>query len=183
MTERDFRGVYIKSALEKKLTLCITEIGSNLMEILTEKINRIYVGKCIEEGFIKPSSINILNYSSGVVHGEHVEFVVVFNCMICLPVERQKVKCNIKSMTKAGIHAEVRDKDIVPLHIFVAKDHHVRDNYFKELEAKKDVENIEIVVQIIGVRYEINDPYICAIAKLIKNEEEPKKNKIEIHEE
>jgi DNA-directed RNA polymerase subunit E'/Rpb7 len=158
------------------------------MEILTTRINETFVGKCIEEGFIKPNSINILSYSPGIVHGDNIEFVVVFQCMICLPVERQRIKCTIKSITKAGIHAEVKEKDITPLHIFVAKEHHTKDNYFKELESNKDIENLEIVVQVIGIRFEINDPYICVIAKLIKKDDENKKDddnrkKIEIHEE
>lgn len=184
MTDKGFRGIYIKSALEKKVHLNITEIGSNVLEIITEKINSTLVGKCIEEGFIRPNSINILSYSSGIVKGENVEFVVIFQCMICHPVERQRIKCYIKSITKAGIHAEVKENDIVPVHIFVAKDHHMKDSYFRELESNKEVESMEIMVQVIGIRFELNDPYICAIAKLMKPEgEEIKKQKIEIMKE
>ena len=184
----NIRGVYINSVLEKKIILNITEIGSNVIEILTQKINDNFVGKCIEEGFIKPNSINILSYSSGIVHGENVEFTVIFQCMICLPVERQRIKCTINSITKAGIHAEIKEKDVTPIHIFVAKEHHIKDNYFKELESNKEIENLEIIVQVIGIRFEINDPYICVIAKLIKKDNENKKDeenkkKIEIHEE
>lgn len=180
----NIRGVYINSALEKKIILNITEIGSNVIEILTQKVNDIFVGKCIEEGFIKPNSINILSYSCGIVHGENIEFTVIFQCMICLPVERQRIKCSVKSITKAGIHAQVKEKDVTPLHVFVAKEHHIKDNYFKQLESDKDIEGVEIIIQVIGVRFEINDPYICVIAKLIKKDEQSGGNKkIEIHGE
>ena len=66
----------------------------------------------------------------------------------------------------------------------MAKEHHIKDNYFKQLESDKDIEGVEIIIQVIGVRFEINDPYICVIAKLIKKDEQSGGNKkIEIHGE
>ena len=40
------------------------------------------------------------------------------------------------------------------------------DNVIKYLND----EDVEIIIQVIGVRFEINDPYICVIAKLIKKD-------------
>jgi hypothetical protein len=157
-------GVYIKSVLSKKVVLSITEVGSNTKKILEEKITSGVEGKCIAEGFIRPGSIRVLSYSSPVVHGDAVEFQTIFECMICHPIEGMKIECVSKTITKAGIHAQVMDaNEVVPVTIFIARDHHNTDKHFNTIK-----ENMEIVVKVIGVRYELNDPYICVIGQLIE---------------
>ena len=75
-----------------------------------------------------------------------------------------EVVCRVKNITKAGIHAEVRDnEDNVPITVFVARDHNYTNKMFDEVE--KDT---SIRVKIIGVRFELNDPSITAIAYLLK---------------
>ena len=162
-TEKIF-GVYIKSILTKKTILSITEIGSNTKKILEEKITSGVEGKCIAEGFIRPGSVRIISYSSGVVNADNVEFQTVFECMICHPVEDMKIECTSKTITKAGIHAQVVDmNDVIPVTVFIARDHHNTDKHFNTIK-----ENMDIVVKVIGIRYELNDPYICVIGQLIE---------------
>ena len=159
-------GVYIKSVLEKKVVLTINEIGSNIKEVLENKLSELIEGKCITEGYIKPKSIELLTHSSGIICTDQIEYNVVFECMICFPVEGQKVECVSKTITKAGIHAEVIDNDKnVPIHVFIAKDHHTMDSYFTSIR-----EDMNLVVRVIGIRYELNDPYVCVIAKLLNPE-------------
>jgi hypothetical protein len=92
-----------------------------------------------------------------------VEFQVVFECLICNPVEGQIVECTTKSITKAGIHAEVMtDRKFIPMKIFVARDHNYANRMFGDVK-----EDETISVRIIGKRFELNDPYIVAIASLM----------------
>ena len=168
-------GIYIKSLLEKKITLSITEIGSNINEILEQKIKDLIEGKCINEGFVRPNSVRIVSNSAGLIQSDYIDFVVLFECMVTYPVEGQKIDCKSKTITKAGIHAEVMDKDIIPIHIFVAKEHN-NDFYFNSIK-----EDVNIRVRVIGVRFELNDPYICVIGKLIDpSKEKPSDNIIKI---
>jgi DNA-directed RNA polymerase subunit E'/Rpb7 len=161
--ERKVYGVYMKSMLDKKVSLHITEIGKSVKQNLEIKISNDISGKCIDEGYIKPQSVKVINYSSGNVNGEYVEYQVTFECMICLPVEGMMVECTCKSVTKAGIHAEVIDpQGYTPLTIFVARDHH---HLNERLSSVKEGETI--TVRVIGIRFELNDKYICAIAKLM----------------
>ena len=162
----DVFGIYIKSVLEKKISLDITEIGANIKQILENKLCEKYQGKCIPEGFIKPGSIKITAFSNGIIITDNIEYHVIFECFICNPVESQLIECTSKTITKAGIHAEVKDDNTIPLQIFIAKDHHIMDYYFSTIK-----ENMSILVKVIGVRYELNDPYICVIAKLSNNSE------------
>jgi len=176
--EQKIYGVYNQGLLTKKIHLSIREIGKNIKKILEERISDVYQGKCIDEGFIKPGTISLMTYSSGVVNGEYVEFQVIFDCMICNPVEGMLVECNAKTITKAGIHAVHTDKDgVSPLTVFIARDHHNTNAYFNSIK-----EDTNITVKIIGVRYELDDEYICAIASLPSKtiQQDEKKTKIKI---
>jgi len=161
--QREIYGVYIKSLLTMKVMLTITEVGKNIKQNLERMISKRTEGRCIAEGFIRPGSISVITYSSGTVNNEKVEFQTTFECMVCHPVEGMLIECDTKTITKAGIHAEVVDKNgVVPITVFVARDHHFSDRHFSEIK-----ENMKIVIRVIGVRFELNDPYICVIGKLV----------------
>jgi len=169
-------GVYIKSMLEKKVYIPITQIGNNIEEVLTKKINNVFSGMCISEGFVKPDSAILIKHSSGIIQNEDIEFVVLFECMVAHPVEGQIIECTSKTITKAGIHAHVIDGEHIPVHVFIAKDHHTKDDHFNSIK-----EDMSLKVKIIGIRFELNDPHICAIGKLLDKENEiiriPKKKR------
>lgn len=156
-------GVYINSMLTQKVSLKITEIGRNMKENLERIVVFRNEGKCIPEGFVRPNSVKILQYSSGSINGDYIDFQVVFTCYLCHPVEGMLIECTAKTITKAGIHAEVvTDGNVIPVTVFIARDHHYTNEYFNSI-----TENAEILVEVIGVRFELNDPYICVIAKLL----------------
>jgi DNA-directed RNA polymerase subunit E'/Rpb7 len=162
--EKKEYGVYINSMLSKRVVLKITEIGQKLRQNLEKKIKYSIEGKCITEGFIRPKTVEIVSYSCGLVKDDHIEFHVIYQCLVCNPIKDMEVVCRVKNITKAGIHAEVRDnEDNVPITVFVARDHNYTNKMFDEVE--KDA---IIRVKIIGVRFELNDPSITAIAYLMK---------------
>jgi len=164
-TEQKIYVVYIPSVLNKKIVLSINEIGKQVKQNLEKTISKNMEGRCIKEGFIQNGSIKVLSYSSGNINGEKIEFQTVFECMVCHPVEGMLIECNIKTLTKAGVHAEVVDKNgNIPIIVFVARDHHFKDHLFSEIK-----ESQKILVKVIGVRFELNDPHICVIAKLIED--------------
>lgn len=156
-------GVYTKSLLNMKVALSMNEVGQNIKQNLERMISKRTEGKCIAEGFIRPNSIKIISYSSGIVSNDFIEFQTVFECMVCYPVEGMLMECDTKTITKAGIHAEVTDEDgNMPVTVFVSRDHHFTDKYFATVK-----ENAKITVRVIGVRFELNDPYICVIGALV----------------
>jgi DNA-directed RNA polymerase subunit E'/Rpb7 len=162
--ENKIYGVYISSMLTMKVALSISEVGQNIKQNLERMISKRTEGKCIVEGFVKPNSIRILTYSSGIVNNETIEFQTVFECMICHPVEGMLIECKTKTITKAGIHAEVSDESgIIPITAFIARDHHFADHHFAAIK-----ENDEITIRVVGVRFELNDPYICVIGSLVQ---------------
>jgi DNA-directed RNA polymerase subunit E'/Rpb7 len=169
--DRKIYGVYLQSVLTMKVIVPITSVGKNMKQNLEKIISKKTEGKCIAEGFIRPNSVKVIRYSSGNINNENIEFQTVFECMICHPVEGMLIECDTKTITKAGIHAEVTDENgTVPITVFVARDHHFTDRKFAEIK-----ENMKIIVRVVGVRFELNDPYICVIGKYIDRKTDEKK--------
>jgi DNA-directed RNA polymerase subunit E'/Rpb7 len=153
---------FVKSILTTKVALSITEIGRNVKQNLEKKIARMVENRCIVEGFIKPNSVNVMTYSSGIVVSDYIDFVVMYECMIASPVEGMVIETTVKTITKAGIHSQVIDESgTVPITAFIARDHHYSNQQFFSVK-----EGDRILIKVIGSRYELHDPYICVIATL-----------------
>lgn len=161
MSQQDNMALFSNALITKKIHVNIQNIGSNIKQTLEKMIAADIEGKCIVEGFVKNRSTKIMTYSSGLVQGSSVTFEVVYECSICSPVEGMIINCIAKNITKAGIRAETNDSPS-PVVIFVARDHHYTTTYFSEVK-----ENDDIVVKVIGQRYELNDKYISIIAELV----------------
>ena len=154
--------LYMKNVLTRKLSLPFKDIGSNIEQLIHENLESRFEGKCINEGFVKPNTINIITYSSGIVNGNDIIFDVMFECLVCHPVEGMKFRCIIKNITKAGIRAEIKITPS-PVIVFIARDHHYQSEYFSSKR-----EGDEIIIKVIGQRFELNDKYISIIASLIE---------------
>jgi len=167
--EMRYGNIYSKALITRSIRIPIRSVGKNIQEILEKTVSDLFENKCIVEGYVKPGSIKIITYSSGIVHGIHIQFEVVFECMVCCPVEGMLVSCVAKNITKAGIRAETADEKPSPMVIFVARDHHYMSPTFSEIQAGD-----KFVARIIGQRYELNDKYVSVIAELV---EKPKESK------
>ena len=165
-------SIFMSSMITKRVSLPMSFIGRNIKPILEKMIATQVEGKCIVEGYIKPNSIKIISYSNGIIKGDEVAFEVVFECLVCLPVEGMHITAIAKNITKAGIRAEINEEHS-PLIIFIAREHIYKSAYFSSIK-----ENDEIKVRVIGQRYELNDTFISIIAELLdKKEYKPKEAK------
>ena len=163
----DNYALYSTVLLEMNVLLLPNELGTTqTKENLKKTIAHFIEGKCNAEGYIKPKSVDIKNrqYSSGIVKGDKVEFNVVFECKVCNPVEGMWLNdCKVKSVTKAGIHANVYDDDNnVPVTVFVIRDHFAIKPGFDDIK-----EDDTISVKVIGTRFELNDNCIEVIGELM----------------
>ena len=161
-------NIYLKSIINRTILLKYTNLGSNLDTSLLKSIERNISGICIEEGFIRPNSIKILTYSNGVISGENVQFDVVVECDVCNLSAGATINCFVEYITKAGIKGKIND-DYDPLIIFVARDHNYLNEDFDKIEIGS-----EILVKILGQRFELNDTQISVIGKLNNHNDKPK---------
>jgi len=168
--QRDTRAVYSPCQITKHIVLPITAIGKNLVQTLESTITKMVGGKCIVEGYVKPGSIRVITFSSGIVKGENILFDVVFNCEVCYPVAGMNLNCIAKNITKAGIRAESADEQPSPFVLFIARDHYYASEYFNSIE-----ENEKFIARVIAQRFELNDKYVGIIAELVPPSKEGKK--------
>ena len=162
--EKKVFGVYAPAVLNMKVILSINEVGNNVKQNLEKMIQKRTEGRCISEGFIKPGSVKVITYSSGNILNANVEFQTVYECMICYPVEGMKMECVAKTITKAGVHAEVIDEDgTIPVTVFIARDHHFTQKNFSTIK-----EGDKLTVSVIGCRFELNDNYVSVIASVAR---------------
>jgi len=160
------QGLFNQILITKTIPININNIGNNIKETLEKAIAFQIEGKCIVEGYIKPSTVEIITFSSGLVTGPTVIFEVVFQCYVCSPVEGMHINCIAKHINKAGIRAEVNEMP-TPVVIFIARDHNYSSPLFAQIK-----ENDEVKVRVIGQRFELNDKYISIIAELVENHQQ-----------
>ena len=156
-------NVYNSATLTRSICIPMRTIASGLDSRINSILGSQLEGKCCADGFIQPSSIKLISYSSGNIHEDVVEYQTVFECMIANPVEGQVIACVVENVTKAGIKCRI-DMETSPLVVFVARDHHFMNTYFSSI-----TEGDHVMVKVIGQRYELNDPYISVIATLIES--------------
>lgn len=164
-------GLYAKSLLNRKISLPFHYLGKNVKENLEKIIKKESEGKCIKEGYIKKDSTNIISYSSGLLKENFIYFDVVFECLICNPVEGMNIKCKSKNITQAGIRA-LAIEEPSPVVIYVSRDHHYDNNYFNNVK-----EDEEINIKVIGQRFELNDEQISIVGELVEPKEKKKNQK------
>lgn len=167
-------GVYMKNMLTRKVHLNFNNVGKNIKETLEKKLMKDYEGKCSVEGFIKPNTTKIVSYSSGLLVENQVMFEVVFECMVCCPVEGMHIKCNVQNITQAGIRAIIND-DVSPIVVYISRDHHYNNTYFSKVK-----ENDDITIKVIGQRYELNDAHVSVMGELIEPRVEKYKKKTKL---
>jgi len=157
-------SIYAPTMITKRLMIPIVNVGDNIKEVLEKKIGFDIEGRCIVEGYVKPGSCRVLSYSSGELFNSSVMFDVVIECLVCCPVEGMDINCIATNITEsAGIKAET-DEQPSPVIIYVARDHHINNQYFSSVKI-----NDTIKVRVIGQRFELNDKYISVIAELIED--------------
>lgn len=159
-------GIYMLHVLERSISIPFVSVGANIHQIIEEKLVDTLEGKCTNEGYVKPNSIRIMTYSSGMMDGANVTFHTIFECLVCNPVEGLRFGAVVKNITKAGIRAEYNtnsDSEESPVVVFISRDHHFNNKDFGKVETGNNIQ-----VQVVGSRFELNDTQISIIGQLVK---------------
>ena len=168
--KQSFNYLYYTNLLEMKVILNMNQIGTTVTKKnLKSSIESSISGKCIEEGYVQPNSIEIKSYSAGNLKSNLIEFNVVFECKTYNPAEGSWISnCKVQSVTKAGIHANTFDRNNnIPATIFVIRDHFSENKYFQEIK-----EDDLIDIKVIGTRFELNDSFVEVLGALMPKAKE-----------
>jgi hypothetical protein len=156
--------IFTRSIISTKVVLPFYLVGKNYVEILRAKIAEKVEGRCISDGYIRKNSVEILQHSAGKLHMENVEFQVLYQCDVCLPVEGMLLECKTKTITqKAGIHAECVVDAVAVITVFISKEDNATHSEFKEITEP----DMTITVKVVGVIFELNDETVTVIADLV----------------
>ena len=168
-TRKRGKGIFMKNVLTRNISIPFNSIGSNIKLNIKKILEEKLYGKCSKEGYIRKNSINILSYSSGLVQADMVVFEVMFECLVCSPVEGQIIKCKVVNITRAGIRAVYDKEKPSPITVFIARDHHYNQEQFSKIKEEEDV-----VIRVIGTRFELNDETISILGELKPQKRKPK---------
>lgn len=163
-------SLYIKNISTKRLSVPVKCVGSNIKGTLENILRSNIEGKCSIEDYVKQRSCNVITYSCELVTGNLAIFTVVYECLVCNPSQGMRISCSVKNITNAGILAQVDDSEYSPVNIFIARDHHYNIPYFSELK-----EGDEIMIRVIGQRFELNDTFVSVLGELeLERQREPR---------
>lgn len=154
--------IFTPAIMTKSFMLPFRVYDKNIHDTLLKHVKLNLEGKCLKEGYVKPNSVEIIEYSPGSIVSDNIKFQISLQCMVCYPVEGMIIDCSVKNVTKAGIRAEISKYEHSPMVIFVARDHHYDNSYFANI-----IEDDVIQVKIVGMRFELNDKYVSVIAELL----------------
>jgi hypothetical protein len=153
-------NLYVNSLIHKKIIVPYKKLGNNMTDYFKKYSEKYIEGVCHKEGYIKPFSTTIVNYSSGLLKADTILFDVVFSVDVCFPYENMEIMCKIKNITKIGIRGIVSETNN-PIVLFISREHNSNvdfDNY---------EEGQYIKIKVIGNRFEENDKYISVIGEII----------------
>lgn len=186
LARRKQYGIYMENVLTRKVVVPFKLIGKNIEKILRKLLSNNLEGRCASEGYIKKGSVEIISFSAGVANSSNICFDVSFKCLLCKPVEGMRIRCTVCNITKAGIRA-IYNKDHCldksgdgiksfesPITVFVAREHHIKDKSYSDITKEGE----DIIIKVIGIRYQLNDDTISILGELCKTKRDKSGQKI-----
>jgi DNA-directed RNA polymerase subunit E'/Rpb7 len=186
LARRKQYGIYMENVLTRKVIVPFKLIGNNIGKILRKLLSNNLEGRCASEGYVKKGSVDIISYSAGVANSSNICFDVSFKCLLCKPVEGMRIRCTVCNITKAGIRA-IYNKDHCldksgdgiksfesPITVFVAREHHIKDKSYSDITREGE----DIIIKVIGIRYQLNDDTISILGELCKTKKDKSGQKI-----
>jgi DNA-directed RNA polymerase subunit E'/Rpb7 len=186
LARRKQYGIYMENVLTRKVVVPFKLIGKNIGKILTNLLSNNLEGRCASEGYVKKGSVEIISYSAGVANSSNICFDVSFKCLLCKPAEGMRIRCTVCNITKAGIRA-IYNKDHCldksgdgiksfesPITVFVAREHHIKDKSYSDITKEGE----DIIIKVIGIRYQLNDDTISILGELCKTKKDKSGQKI-----
>ena len=132
-------------------------LNENIDDYIKEYFQKKVEGYCINEGYVKPDSINIIQKSIGMILGSRftgdVTYNIAYTANVCNPVIGNVIDCKVKFINKLGILGNNG-----PITIIVGKQFHINDNEINKIN-KDDI----VKVEVIAKKFSLNDNEINTI--------------------
>lgn len=167
-----FLAVKFKTSVQ----LAPTDLHDDFDIVILSKLQRTLEGVCSKYGYIKRGSLEIVKRSAGKLMKQHfngyIYFTVICKAKVCNPSKDMVVQAKVVLKNALGILAEsyIDDSDIPVLDIIVPKK-------TAGIVSEIDVDDVNIgetvYITVIGKRFQLNDPKISIIGKIVRDPKEP----------
>jgi DNA-directed RNA polymerase subunit E'/Rpb7 len=158
------QDLYDRITFEEKVILKPSELGAGKIdETLLNRVRDRLEGKCCVDGFVKPGSMSIKSKSMG--HAAHARFTGDFVYILKLgaevlnPPQDTEVDVEVIKTNVMGVYTLFDNA----MRVLLPQDLH------RDMPDIQDVkEGDRVRVKIVGVHYEVNDPQILAVGRLVR---------------
>ena len=161
---------YIDDRIIERINISAMYINSSLDNRILTFVKEKLGNKCIENGYVNKEDIKVIGRTNGKLDVSHFTGDIMFDveCAVKLfnPAEGTVLYCQVVNKNKMGIVAEIANIEHSPIRILLAREHHIENEEFQEL----DIDDI-IYVEIIAKMYEYNDTQIQAIGVMSSKKE------------
>lgn len=170
----------VTAFFEKKISLSpaqLNEVKKTPIEtLLLKKAQEMMEGRCSDQGFVLPGTIQILSRSMGYFESARftgdVNYYVKIQSRVVYPVDGIRVSGEVIRKNKMGLYVNYRDA----IRIQVPRDLHLGDLTYDSVQVGD-----QVTVEIKQSKYSIHDPYILSSGifqsldkRLIEEEQEEK---------
>lgn len=165
--------IFVNVLLSDKIKLQPSCLNRNIKLVLIQKLREKFEGKCTHNGYIRISSIEIVKYSLGAVQAFSLNGDMIFNILykadVCNPCAGSIVKAKVLNSNRFGFIAESgmfnnKGEYIPILEIIIAKQ---SMNQFSKVDVEKIQRGMELNVEILGKKFQLNDKKISVVGQII----------------
>lgn len=138
----------------------------DITSILTQKLMGQMGDKCSKEGYIKKSSIQILQRTIGKINTRFLDgsinYRIIYSAEVCNPRPGDILKVEFVEKNKAGILAQKRG---TPMNIVLPKDIHTDKALYRQVDSENNTR--DIVIQVLKTKSMQNTKILYVVGKLI----------------
>lgn len=172
-------NLFTRFLVSERIKLRPHELNGAFEDTILLRLRERCEGKCTRNGYVRRGSVRTFKISPGQLESNSlngdVVFAAVFECDACNPARGQTLTATVRNFNKFGVMASAgtRDADdrggfshvlsiIIPKHSSTGGAQSVAD---LDAVAVGD----KLVTEIVGVKYELNDPRISVIGRALQH--------------
>lgn len=159
-------NTFLKMQLCERIKIEPSFLHKNFKNEVLRRLKLKVEGICSKHGYVKPDSIEIIKICAGRVEliglNGNTQFDVIFSALVCNPLLGSVIRCRVVNINKFGILAEAGGI----IEAIIAKN---SVSIQSEIDLDKVHIGDDVLVEVVGKKYELNDKKISIIGKIIKD--------------
>lgn len=170
------QNIYSRQLVDYKIVIPFNKLTKLIDEYTIDYAKKNICNKCYKQGYISDRNIKIINKTAPMLENSNISYNVLYEFDVFTPYEGMELYVKVNSITKIGIKAIISENNNDnPVVVFASRMHndHITMNDEESNQElidynKKTVSTGDIIkINVIGHRYEINDPSIYILGIII----------------